>query len=65
MAGRCHSVTSEALASTRVAVTGMGMGQAAGIAAAMAVDDGLSFHGIEVRKLQQHLLSQGAILDQG
>jgi len=64
VAGRCHSVTSEALASTRVAVTGMGMGQAVGIAAAMAVSDGLSFHGLEVRKLQQDLLSQGAILDQ-
>ena len=65
VAGRCHSVTSEALASTRVAVTGMGMGQAAGVAAAMAVEGGLSFHEVDVRRLQQRLLSQGAVLDPG
>ena len=34
VAGRCHSATSEALASSRLTATAMGMGQAAGVAAA-------------------------------
>ncbi|MBU0609120.1 MAG: FAD-dependent oxidoreductase [Armatimonadetes bacterium] len=37
MAGRCHSATHMAMASTRVAATGAAMGQAAGTAAALAV----------------------------
>ena len=62
VAGRCHSVASAALASTRVAVTGMGMGQAAGIAGAMAAHGGVSSHQIEVGQLQDALRAQGAIL---
>ena len=52
-----------ALASTRVAVTGMGMGQAAGIAGAMAAHRGVSPHQIEVRQLQDTLRALGAILE--
>lgn len=37
MAGRCHSATHMAMASTRVAATGAAMGQAAGTAAALAL----------------------------
>ena len=37
VAGRCHSASQLAASSTRVTVTAMAMGQAAGIAAAMAV----------------------------
>lgn len=37
VAGRCHSATRGAHASTRVSATAMGMGEAAGMAAAMAV----------------------------
>jgi hypothetical protein len=38
VAGRCHSATQWAASSTRVTVTAMAMGQAAGVAAALAVD---------------------------
>lgn len=38
VAGRCHSATQLAASSTRVTVTAMAMGQAAGVAAAMAID---------------------------
>lgn len=37
MAGRCHSATHMAMASTRVAATGAAMGQAAGTAGALAI----------------------------
>lgn len=36
--GRCHSATSEALASSRVTATAMAMGQAAGMAVAMDIE---------------------------
>jgi hypothetical protein len=38
VAGRCHSATQLAASSTRVTVTAMAMGQAAGVAAALAID---------------------------
>ena len=63
VAGRCHSATSEALASSRVTATAMGMGQAAGAAAAMAASRGQGAREVSVRDLQNRLLSAGAILD--
>lgn len=62
VAGRCISTTPEAFASTRVAVTCMVTGQAAGTAAALAVREGLAPRQIDVRKLQKLLVEQGAIL---
>ncbi len=62
VAGRCHSVTSEALASSRVGITAMGMGQAAGVAAALAVQTESPPHAIDVQGLRRNLLDQGAIL---
>ena len=62
VAGRCHSATSQALASSRVGVTAMGMGQAAGVAAAMAAKDHTSPRGINVKALRCELARQGAVL---
>ncbi len=64
VAGRCHSATSEALASSRVTANAMGMGQAAGTAAAMtATNENVSVRDVEMAKLQASLLEQGCILD--
>jgi 2-polyprenyl-6-methoxyphenol hydroxylase-like FAD-dependent oxidoreductase len=62
VAGRCHSATSEALASSRVTATAMGMGQAAGTAAALCLQREQSFRTLEVPLLQEHLIEDGAIL---
>lgn len=53
VAGRCHSATRGAHASTRVTVTAMAMGEAAGVAAAMAVKEKASvalLSGVKVRE---------------
>lgn len=63
VAGRCHSATSEALASSRVTATAMGMGQAAGTAAALSVRDNRSPREVETRALQDRLVADGAILE--
>lgn len=63
VAGRCHSATSRALASSRVTATAMGMGQAAGTAAAVAIRTGVSVHNVAITNLQELLLGQGAILE--
>ena len=63
VAGRCHSATSEALASSRVTANAMGMGQAAGTAAAMATSSGIGNRDVEVGGLQDRLLEAGCILD--
>ncbi|MCL4534300.1 MAG: FAD-dependent oxidoreductase [Bacteroidetes bacterium] len=60
--GRCHSASHEAQASTRVMGTCMGMGQAAGAAAALSLKQGVSPRELEVKGLQQLLLQQGAFL---
>ncbi|WNR43498.1 FAD-dependent oxidoreductase [Paenibacillus roseipurpureus] len=58
VAGRCHSATREALGSTRVTITAMGMGEAAGIAARMAIQSGKPMQQIDVAKLQGILAIQ-------
>ena len=53
VAGRCHSATRGAHASTRVTVTAMAMGEAAGLAAAMSLEtktEPASLNGIKVRE---------------
>lgn len=64
VAGRCHSATSEALASSRLTAPAMGMGQAAGLAAAQSALGGIDPHSLPVRRLQDALVSQGALLTQ-
>ena len=62
VAGRCHSAESAALASSRVTVTCMGMGQAAGTAAALSAGSGLGSRELDITQLQQRLLDDGAII---
>ena len=62
VAGRCHSAESAALASSRVTVTAMAMGEAAGAAAAMAAVQGKDSRNISVFALQQDLLNAGAVI---
>ena len=62
VAGRCHSATSEALASSRVTATAMGMGQAAGTAAALAASAKKDTRAIDIDTLRERLVQAGAIL---
>jgi hypothetical protein len=62
VAGRSLSATHEAHASARVMGTCMGMGHAVGAAAAMAVQGGMTPRQLDVQRLQQELLDQGAYL---
>ena len=58
--GRCISATHEAIASIRISATAMALGHAAGVAAYIAVKDGVSFAEVDVRKLQAELCKQNA-----
>ncbi len=64
MAGKCLSATHEAVASTRVIPICMGQGQAVGTAAALAVVNGKSVRDINITKLQNTLIEQGAEIGQ-
>lgn len=63
VAGRCHSATSEAAASSRVPITAMAMGQGAGVAAALAAQQHTVPAALNIVTIQQHLRQQGALLD--
>ncbi|MBR6524698.1 MAG: FAD-dependent oxidoreductase [Clostridia bacterium] len=60
-AGRCVSATHEALASVRISVACMVMGQAAGTAAYLSIQKDVPFKDVPVNELQQLLHEQGAI----
>ena len=62
VAGRCHCATHEAAGSTRWIAQCMVMGQAAGTAAAMTVQDEIPPRKLSAEKLQAALRSAGAIL---
>jgi hypothetical protein len=62
-AGRCISVDREALATVRVGATCGVTGQAAGVAAAVAVRDGVEPADIDCRSLRRVLRDQGALID--
>lgn len=61
--GRCISATFEAQAAIRTTPTAGAMGQAAGIAAAMAAKEGCAARDIDVERLQKCLREQGAYLE--
>ena len=61
VAGRALSAERKALASARISGTCMAMGQAAGTAAALAVRAGVSPRAVDVDRLRQQLVAQGAI----
>jgi hypothetical protein len=63
VAGRCLSATHDAHASVRSMAQCMGMGQAAGIAASLAVENQCRPIDINVETLQQKLRGYGAILE--
>ena len=65
VAGRCSSMTHEAMASARVMSTCMALGEAAGRAAGISVLDNVPVSETDVRKLRRELLSTGAYLRSG
>ena len=62
VAGRCHSAEAGALASSRVTVTCMVMGEAAGTAAALATLRKVDTGAVPVAMLQDCLLANGAVI---
>jgi hypothetical protein len=64
-AGRCISCDQVAYESIRGMVIMMALGQAAGTAAALSVQDGVTPRGLSVRRLQDTLLAQGAVVRKG
>jgi hypothetical protein len=60
VAGRCHSATQLAASSTRVTCTAMAMGEAAGVAAALAVKEGKSPQELGGERLISRLREVGA-----
>lgn len=62
VAGRSLSASKEAFASLRVQASCMGMGQAAGVAAAMASSSGIAVQDVDIEKLRTRLISLGAVI---
>ncbi len=61
--GRCASMTHTGHSAARVAGPCFVMGHAAGVAASIALESGVSAAGVDVPLLQRRLREQGAILD--
>ena len=60
VAGRHYSATSSAQKMSREIPPCMAMGEAAGVAAAMALDAGVNVRDVDVKRLQAKLRAQGA-----
>ncbi len=60
VAGRCHSATRGAHASTRVTVTAMAMGEAAGCAAGLAMKSKKAVGSLDGVKVREKLITQNA-----
>jgi hypothetical protein len=65
VAGRCISTTHEALASTRLTPTVMTLGQAAGTAAALALETGVAPRNVDTQLLRERLIAAGVDLRRG
>lgn len=63
VAGRCISTTHEAQASIRIMPTVCTIGEAAGVAAAIACTDKVGVRSVDTKKLRDTLRSKGAIVD--
>lgn len=63
VAGRCHSADQMAASSTRVALTAAVLGEAAGKAAGMALDAGITPREVDGVKLREALVLQGAVVE--
>jgi hypothetical protein len=63
MAGRCISTDRDTNSAIRVKASCMAMGEAAGVAAAMACTDKVGVRAIDVQKLRDTLRNKGAIVD--
>ncbi|NMA84908.1 MAG: FAD-dependent oxidoreductase [Epulopiscium sp.] len=61
--GRTISATHEAFASTRVSPTCMALGQAAGMAAAISLEEDVAFRDVSVAKLCTRLKDTGQVID--
>ncbi len=62
VAGRCSSMNHEAMAATRVMSTCMALGEAAGRAARIAMRHDVSPADVDIKELQEELVSTGAYL---
>ena len=62
VAGRCSSMNHEAMASTRVMSTCMALGEAAGRAARIALEEGVRPSAVDVEKVREELRQTGAYL---
>jgi hypothetical protein len=62
VAGRCLSATREASGSARIGATCQAYGHAAGVAAAMAADEGIAPRDVDTDRLRELLLEQNAIV---
>ena len=62
--GRCVSASFEAQAAIRTTPTVGGLGQAAGIAAALAAQTGMSAADVDISQLRQRLKEQNVYLDE-
>ncbi len=62
-AGRCIAADGQALGPVRIMSTCMAIGQAAGLAAKLALDNGCPFKEIDVEQLRNAIRSKGGIVD--
>ncbi|MCX6375643.1 MAG: FAD-dependent oxidoreductase [Armatimonadetes bacterium] len=62
VAGRCLSATHEGQGAVRIMPNCMALGQAAGVAAALCVKNGMKPRILDTAMLRKHLLEQGAII---